>query len=58
MRLALEMQAAGPALFDAADARGQSLGTLGLQLGRVAGSFAHLVDRSSEPRGTFGADEP
>ena len=48
-----------PALFDAADARGRPLGTAGVQIGRTLGSFIHLIDRSSEPEGTFGdADGP
>jgi cobyrinic acid a,c-diamide synthase len=38
-----------PPLFDAADARGQPLGTVGAQLGTAAGSFMHLIDRTAEP---------
>jgi cobyrinic acid a,c-diamide synthase len=39
----------GPAdrLFEAADAKGCGLGPAGLALGRVAGSFIHLIDRAS-----------
>jgi len=37
---------AGPPLFQARDARGQSVGTLGLCAGTVLGSFLHLVDRA------------
>lgn len=32
-------------LFDCVDARGEKLGSLGLQRGRVAGSYLHLIDR-------------
>lgn len=35
----------GDPLFSATDAEGQSLPPMGLTLGRVAGSFAHLIDR-------------
>ncbi|MEM9731983.1 MAG: cobyrinate a,c-diamide synthase [Pseudomonadota bacterium] len=42
----LEHDAAGcSALFDCVDARGKALGLLGLQRGRVAGSYLHLIDR-------------
>ncbi|MFM9841453.1 MAG: cobyrinate a,c-diamide synthase [Dongiaceae bacterium] len=34
----------GEPLFGAADARGESVGTMGLRRGRVAGSFCHLID--------------
>jgi cobyrinic acid a,c-diamide synthase len=37
-------QGAGSALFDAQDAVGVSLGAHGLQVGRVAGSYMHLID--------------
>jgi cobyrinic acid a,c-diamide synthase len=36
----------GPALFSARDAAGQALPPMGLRAGRVAGSFAHLIDRA------------
>ncbi|MEM6762919.1 MAG: cobyrinic acid a,c-diamide synthase, partial [Pseudomonadota bacterium] len=38
----------GPALFDAADAEGHERAALGTVLGRVAGSFAHVID-SADP---------
>ena len=37
-----------PPLFDVTDAHGQSLGLLGAQLGATAGSFLHLIDRTTE----------
>ena len=40
-----------PALFDVGDALGRTLGSAGVQLGRICGSFMHLVDRIAvEPR--------
>ena len=36
----------GEPLFDATDAEGTSLPPMGLRAGRVAGSFAHLIDRA------------
>ncbi|MEO1093019.1 MAG: cobyrinate a,c-diamide synthase [Pseudomonadota bacterium] len=39
-----------PALFDTADAMGRSLGTAGIQSGRVLGSFMHLIDRDDPQR--------
>ena len=39
-----------PALFDAADAAGRPLGPAGAQLGTVAGSFMHLIDRAAPER--------
>lgn len=36
-----------PPLFRASDARGQCLGEVGLRLGRVTGSFLHLIDAES-----------
>ncbi len=36
-------------LFDASDARGKSLGEVGLCRGSVFGSFMHLIDRVGEP---------
>jgi cobyrinic acid a,c-diamide synthase len=41
-------------LFEVADARGRPLGRLGARVGSVAGSFLHLIDRSSEPDGGAG----
>jgi cobyrinic acid a,c-diamide synthase len=37
------------ALFEATDARQQPLGSLGACQGAVAGSFIHLIDRTTEP---------
>jgi cobyrinic acid a,c-diamide synthase len=43
-------QGAEPApLFEATDARHQPLGLLGARQGAVAGSFMHLIDRTTEP---------
>jgi cobyrinic acid a,c-diamide synthase len=39
-------QGDAPALFDLADAEGRALGPAGLAVGRVAGSFMHLIDRA------------
>lgn len=39
-------------LFDASDARGKSLGDVGLCQGSVFGSFMHLIDRVGEPSDT------
>jgi cobyrinic acid a,c-diamide synthase len=36
-----------PRLFAAADARGRALGEAGLAVGRVCGSFVHLIDRAA-----------
>ena len=36
-------------LFEATDARHQALGALGARQGAVAGSFMHLIDRTTEP---------
>lgn len=38
-------EGAAERLFSAVDARGQALGGVGLRLGRVCGSFMHLIDR-------------
>jgi cobyrinic acid a,c-diamide synthase len=35
-------------LFEAEDATGESLGTVGLRLGNVCGSYMHLIDRIGE----------
>ena len=37
----------GPGLFESCNASGESLGTVGLQKGRVCGSFLHLIDRAA-----------
>jgi cobyrinic acid a,c-diamide synthase len=42
---ATTLDAQGRALFDATDAQGTLLGPIGLIDGRVAGSFAHIIDR-------------
>jgi cobyrinic acid a,c-diamide synthase len=34
-------------LFDASDARGRELGSAGQRVGRVFGSFVHLIDRAA-----------
>jgi hypothetical protein len=39
-------------LFEATDARLQPLGSLGACQGAVAGSFMHLIDRTTEPDAT------
>lgn len=43
---ATTLRADGPALFTATDAEGTALAPMGLTLGRVSGSFAHLIDRT------------
>ena len=40
---ATTVAATGAPLFNAADAEGAALGPIGLQAGRVAGSFAHII---------------
>lgn len=40
------LSARGTALFDAADAEGGDLGSIGLVSGTVSGSFAHVIDRA------------
>jgi len=42
---ATTLSARGTPLFDARDAEGTVLPAMGLTLGRVSGSFAHLIDR-------------
>lgn len=42
---AREVEREGPALFGASCARGRDLGEQGCVVGRVAGSFLHLIDR-------------
>lgn len=44
----LVQQGKGLDLFEACDAVGESLGAAGLQLGRVAGSYMHLIDLDGE----------
>jgi cobyrinic acid a,c-diamide synthase len=44
-----------PPLFDVTDARGQSRGPDGAQVGAAAGSFLHLIDRSTEVAGGYGS---
>ena len=36
-------------MFEATDARHQALGALGARRDAVAGSFMHLIDRTTEP---------
>ena len=43
---ATTLRAEGPPLFEAQDAEGVALPPMGLRQGRVAGSFAHLIDRA------------
>lgn len=43
---ATTLRADGPALFTATDAEGTAIAPMGLTLGRVSGSFAHLIDRT------------
>ena len=38
----------GEALFRCADARGRDLGPVGRRVGRIMGSFVHLIDRTDE----------
>jgi cobyrinic acid a,c-diamide synthase len=44
---ASELERHGPALFRARCARGRYLGEQGCRVGRVTGSFVHLIDRSA-----------
>jgi cobyrinic acid a,c-diamide synthase len=44
-----------PPLFEVTDGRGQSCGPVGAQVGAVAGSFLHLIDRSTEVAGVYGS---
>jgi len=49
---AREIERGGAPLFSTVrDARGRELGPAGVQVGRVAGSFLHLVDRRPSPSG-------
>ncbi len=41
------LRAEGPALFQATDAEGTALPPMGLRLGRVSGSFAHVIEQAS-----------
>jgi cobyrinic acid a,c-diamide synthase len=42
-----------PALFEVTDARRRPLGTHGMRIGTAAGSFVHLIDRTTEPGDRF-----
>jgi cobyrinic acid a,c-diamide synthase len=42
-----------PPLFEATDARGRALGSQGARVGSIAGSFLHLIDRTTEPEDGF-----
>jgi len=42
-----------PPLFEVTDARGRPLGSQGARVGSVAGSFLHLIDRTTEPGDGF-----
>jgi cobyrinic acid a,c-diamide synthase len=42
---ASELRRDGPPLFEARDAAGRALGPAGCVVGRIAGSFLHLIDR-------------
>ena len=42
---ATTLRADGPALFKARDAEGNTLSPMGLQNGRISGSFAHVIDQ-------------
>jgi cobyrinic acid a,c-diamide synthase len=44
---------AAPALFEITDARRSALGLAGVRVGTVAGSFLHLIDRTTEPGDGF-----
>lgn len=46
---ATTLKADGPSLFDATDASGTPLESMGLKCGRVCGSFAHLIERTCSP---------
>ena len=50
---ALIAQGDAAALFEAADATGHHLGRHGARRGTVAGSFIHLIDRTTEPADAF-----
>jgi cobyrinic acid a,c-diamide synthase len=43
-----------PPLFEVTDARRRALGAHGLRAGTAAGSFLHLIDRTTEPGDGFG----
>jgi len=43
-------EGAADRLFEAEDALGEQLGTVGLRRGRVAGSYMHLIDMAGAPR--------
>ena len=40
-------------LFEVTDARNRPLGSQGARVGSVAGSFLHLIDRTTEPGDSF-----
>ncbi len=42
---ATTLKAEGEPLFEATDAEGSALPSMGLRKGRVCGSFAHIIDR-------------
>ena len=44
---------AAPALFEVTDARRRALGSAGARVATVAGSFVHLIDRTTEPGDSF-----
>jgi cobyrinic acid a,c-diamide synthase len=46
---AREVERHGPPLFEAGGARGRDTEAAGLAVGRVAGSFLHLIDRATAP---------
>ena len=52
---ATTLRAEGPALFAARDAEGRELGPMGLAIGAVSGSFAHVIDRAD---GGFSSPRP
>jgi len=43
-------EGAAERLFEATDAIGEQLGTVGLRRGRIAGSYMHLIDMAGGPR--------
>ena len=51
------VQAEGPALFQAEDAAGATLGGMGTRVGKVAGSFAHVIDVVEARSGASAATE-
>lgn len=55
---ATTLRAEGEPLFRAWDAEGTELPPMGLRRGRVAGSFAHLIDRTDGQGGASGVTVP